>query len=60
MLILLAISPWKIEQSASAENLHRIYNESRPHMALNGMSPIEFARKAGSCDESISLMAVGN
>ncbi len=42
------------------EAWRREYNESRPHMALSGMSPIEFARKAGSCEEGTRLMAVGN
>jgi putative transposase len=37
----------------------RDYNEGRPHMALNGRSPAEFARMTSSCEEGSVQMAVG-
>ncbi len=40
------------------EAWRRDYNESRPHMALNGLSPSEFARKTRSCEEGSVQMAV--
>ena len=36
----------------------RDYNESRPHMALNGLSQAELARQQGTCDKK-GLVAVG-
>jgi putative transposase len=42
------------------EAWRRDYNESRPHMALDAATPLEFARKAGLCDERTKQMAVGN
>lgn len=37
-----------------------LYNESRPHMALDAATPLEFARKAGLCDERTKQIAVEN
>ena len=48
------------DAKATIEAWRREYNESRPHMALDGLSPAEFARKTGPCEEGTRLMAVGN
>jgi putative transposase len=48
------------EAKHEIEAWRREYNESRPHMALMGLSPTEFAQKTGLCDEGQKLMAVGN
>ena len=37
----------------------RHFNESRPHMPLNGLTPAEFARKTRSDEEGPVQMAVG-
>jgi len=47
------------EARTKAETWRRDYNESRPHMALNGLSPTEFARQHRTCDKEQRLMAVG-
>ena len=47
------------EARQKIEAWRREYNESRPHMAHNGLSPAEFARNTGSCDKGSRLMAVG-
>lgn len=47
------------EAKRHAEAWRRDYNESRPHMALNGLSPAEFARQQRTCDKKQRLMAVG-
>ena len=47
------------EAKRYAEAWRRDYNESRPHMALNGLSPAEFARQQRTCDNKQRLMAVG-
>lgn len=48
------------DAKSKIEAWRREYNESRPHMALMGLSPVEFARKTGLCDEGQRLMAAGN
>ena len=48
------------DAKSKIEAWRREYNESRPHMALMGLSPLEFARKIGLCDERQRLMAVEN
>jgi len=47
------------EARTTIEAWRRDFNESRPHMALNGLSPTEFARTTGSCEEGSAQMAVG-
>ena len=47
------------DAKSKIEAWRREYNESRPHMALMGLSPVEFSRKTGLCDEGQRLMAVG-
>lgn len=47
------------EARTTIEAWRRDYNESWPHMALNGLSPSEFARKTRSCEEGSVQMAVG-
>ena len=47
------------EAKRHAEAWRRDYNESRPHMALNGLSPAEFARQQRTCEKKLRLMTVG-
>jgi len=42
-----------------ADAWRRDDNESRPHMALKGLSPAEFARQQRTCDTKLRLMTVG-
>lgn len=47
------------EARATIEAWRRDDNESRPHMALNGLSPAEFAHTTGSREVGSVQMAVG-
>ncbi len=47
------------EARATIEAWRRDDNESRPHMALNSLSPAEFAHTTGSREEGSVQMAVG-
>ena len=48
------------DAKATIEAWRRDYNESRPHMALNDMSPAEFARGLGARAQPSGSMGVGN
>ena len=48
------------DAAASIEAWRRDYNESRPHMALGDLSPVEFARGLGARAQSSGSMGVGN
>lgn len=60
------VSTYAAHNALPADAKHKIeawrrdYNESRPHMALDAATPLEFARKAGLCDERTKQMAVEN
>jgi putative transposase len=47
------------ETRTTIEGWRRDDNESRPHMALNGLSHTEFARMTGSSEEGSVQMTVG-
>jgi putative transposase len=48
------------EAKAIIEAWRRDYNESRPHMALNGQSPAEFAHAARLVGRQHGLMKAEN
>jgi len=48
------------EASAIIEAWRVEYNESRPHMALDGLAPGEFARRQKQLDDPMSIKTAEN
>ena len=54
------LAGWLEEAKVIIEAWRRAYNENRPHMALGGASPLEFARKLGPRAQFLSALAAEN